>query len=146
MTLNRWDPFKELLALQERMNRMAEADVAHGAYVRQQSWSPAVDILETPDRYLFRIDLPGIPQEDIIIEVHGRMLVIRGDRPTESEPRMAAFHRIERNSGFFQRRFTLPGDIDAERTTAQYKNGVLEIELPKAEKPKNRDVAVVCLG
>ena len=81
MTLNRWDPFRDLLSLQEKMNRLIDSTVNEGLYHRKACWCPAIDILETPDSYIFRADLPGVGKENINIQVKGNWLTISGERP-----------------------------------------------------------------
>lgn len=146
MTLNRWDPLRDLLNIQERVHRIIDYTREEWVSRRQTCWSPVVDVLETPDSYIFRIELPGVGRENINIEIAGDHLRLYGERPLESEPAIAAYHSVERVHGLFERIFTLPGEIDGDNSQATYCDGLLEIILPKAMQPGERKVSVVCLG
>jgi HSP20 family protein len=145
MTLNRWDPLRDLLNFQEKMSRLLDVCGEEGTCKRTASWCPTVDILETPDGYVFRAELPGVGRENINIEVRGNELVLYGERPIESEPRVAAYRRIERVHGFFERRFPLPGNVDVDKAEAKYVDGILDVFLPKSQEDRNRSVDVVYL-
>jgi len=145
MTLNRWDPLRDLLNFQEKMSRLLDVCGEEGTCKRTASWCPTVDILETPDAYVFRAELPGVGRENINIEVRGNELVLYGERPIESEPRVAAYRRIERVHGFFERRFPLPGNVDVDKAEAKYADGILDVFLPKSQEDRNRSVDVVYL-
>lgn len=144
MTLNRWDPFRDLLSFQERMNRLMDLSFAEPSRGLRSAWSPAVDVLETPDAYIFRVDLPGVGKDRISIEVRSKRLTVKGERELEAEPRIAAFRSIERETGAFERSFVLPGEVNAEEATAKYVDGVLHIVLPKGGEKDTRDISVVC--
>lgn len=146
MKLDRWDPLRDMLNFQDRLNRVLGCGAEEGICVRQSCWSPLVDVLETPDSYLFRVEAPGVGKENINIEVNGQILSISGARELESEPRIAAFHSIERTHGFFRRDFRLPGKVDSDNAKATYRDGLLELWLPKCEDAKERNVTIVCLG
>jgi HSP20 family protein len=105
-----------------------------------------VDVLETPDSYIFRAELPGVGRENINIEVSVNKLRIFGERPIEPEPQIAAYHSCERVHGHFDRKFAIPGIIDTEGAAAKYEDGILEIRLPKAREERNHHIHVVCLG
>jgi len=143
-TLNRWDPIRDLLNFQEKMSRLFEARPGESAARRLVRWCPAVDVLETPEAYIFRAELPGVGRENISIELRGHLLVLAGERLVEPEPRIAAYHSIERVHGFFERTFSLPGGVDVENARARYVDGVLEVLLPKADEREERTIAVVC--
>ncbi len=146
MTLNRWDPFRDLLKFQEKMNRLMDAAFHENAGVARSlaRWKPAVDILETVDAYIFRVDLPGVDKDQINIEVKGTLLLINGAREIEPEPGFAAYLVIERQGGVFEQSYRLPGPVDQESTEAKYVDGVLTIVLPKAEEPRDRTLRVTC--
>ena len=147
MTLNRWDPLRDLLNFQERMNRLMDAAFDENVsrpLGRPRSWKPAVDILETQETYIFRMDLPGVGKDNINIEIEGTRLTVSGVRELESEPRMAAYHSIERQTGFFEQNYRLPGAVDQDKCEAKYTDGVLTIILPKTEFPREHMVKVVC--
>jgi len=103
-------------------------------------------MLETPEAYIFRAELAGVGKQNISIEVHGRRLTISGERFVESEPRLAAYHSIERVQGYFERSFNLPERVDLEAAEANYVDGVLEVRLPKAGNDRERTITVVCLS
>lgn len=148
----RFDPFRELDRLQSEVNRLFEgfnggqpegrgASTAAGALSTRQ-WSPAVDVAENENEIVLHAELPGLKQEDIDIELTGDTLTLRGERKFESEEHRNDFVRIERSYGRFQRSFTLGIPIDAEKVTATYRDGVLEVHLPKSEETKPRKVQV----
>ncbi len=144
MTLNRWDPFRDLLNFQEKVNRVINMKFHEEQATRGTCWCPAVDMLETPDSYIFRAELPGVGIDNIDIEVRHRRLMISGVRPVESEPEIAAYHHIERVHGAFERTFELPGEVDVDEIKAKYLDGILEVVVPKAEKKRaQRTIAVV---
>ncbi|MBI5251918.1 MAG: Hsp20/alpha crystallin family protein [Desulfomonile tiedjei] len=145
MTLNRWDPLKDLLNFQEKLHRM----VHHQADPRVKCegyWCPVVDILETPDAYIFRAELPGVGRENISVELRNNQLILAGQRPIEPDPQFAAYHRIERVHGYFERSFSIPGNVDADSAQAKYVDGVLEVTLPKGDEEVERNIHIVCLG
>jgi len=146
MTLNRWDPFRDLLNLQEKLQRIVAATHEELVYKRSARWCPVADILETPDSYIFRVELPGVGRDNINLEVRGNLLILSGERPIEKEPSVAAYHRIERIHGVFERSFHLPGQIDTDRARANYQDGVLEIIFPKSETEQEPAITVVCVS
>lgn len=144
MTLNRWDPLRDLLDFHEKVNRIMHLDALERAPRRRAAWKPVVDLLETADAYIVRADLPGVGRDNISIEILGDRLTIRGERPIAEDPQMAAYHSIERETGIFERHFDLPGEVDADGAEAKYVDGVLDIVLPKAEQCRERGITVVC--
>jgi len=146
MTLIRWDPFREMSALQERMNRLfsdvrAQAPV-RGEEIVQGAWIPAVDIFETNEAIVLKAELPGITAQDISVEVKDNTLTLKGENKFEKEVKEENYHRVERSYGSFQRAFTLPGTIHQEKVKAKFKDGILEITLPKVEEAKPKQVKV----
>jgi len=146
MTLNRWDPLRDLLNFQERVSRLIDSTAEESTIRRQACWCPVVDMLETPDAYIFRAELPGVGRENISIEVRGNRLRISGERSLEAEPAIAAYHSIERVHGMFERSFTLPGQVDVDLAEARYEDGMLEVKLPKSHEVLERSISVVCLS
>lgn len=134
MTLNRWDPLRDMLSFQERVSHVMDAFARRRQATRTAFWCPVVDMLETPDSYIFRAELPGVGKENINVEVVGTRLTLSGERPSEQDPPITAYHTIERVQGVFQRSFNLPGPVDAEKAKAKYRDGVLEVSLPKSEE------------
>ena len=137
MTLTRWDPFKDLIHIQERMNRMFEdslvrsrSDESPGS--EAVSWTPAVDIYETPDKVVLLADLPGVARDGLDVRVEGNTLIMSGRRQLEAEVAEENFHRMERGYGSFQRTFTLPVTIRQDGIRAEHHDGVLKVTLPKS--------------
>ncbi len=133
MAFTRWDPLRDLLALQERIDRLAEAGDA--------GWTPPVDLYETADRYVLTAELPGLTREDLEIRFLDGHVQLQGQRPSARVP-CEQYHRVERGHGPFLRRFSLPAAIDAERISADLKDGVLTITIPKAPNAVPRRIDV----
>jgi HSP20 family protein len=146
MTLNRWDPLRDLLNFQEKMSRITGSSLEEKVSKRVACWCPVVDILETPDAYIFRAELPGVGIDNISIEVRENHLVLSGERPLESEPRVAAYLSIERSHGCFERSFPLLGGIDIVNAKASYEDGILEVTLPKSRDESETSIRVICVS
>jgi HSP20 family protein len=129
VAISRWDPLHDLLALQERMNRLGIDD--------QPGWTPAVDLYETADRFVLSIELPGLKRDQIRIELQHEILTVRGERAVQHEDG-AQFHRVERGHGPFARSFSLPHPVDAEHVQADFRDGVLTVVIPKLAPPSRR--------
>jgi HSP20 family protein len=146
MTLTKWDPFKDLLSLQDRMNRLFDESVRNvkpgDEALSSAIWSPAVDIYETDDEVVVKAELPEVDQKDIDIQIENNTITLRGERKFNKETKKENFHRIERAYGAFSRSFTLPGTIDQERIRADYKDGILKISMPKREETKPKQIKV----
>lgn len=150
MSIVRFDPFREMDRLQSEMNRLFEGfngnvpAETRGAFATapNRPWSPSVDIAENDSEIALRVELPGLKQEDIDIELSGDTLTIRGERKFENEERRESFVRVERSYGRFQRSFTLGVPVDSARVTAIYRDGILDVHLPKSEEMKPRKVQV----
>jgi HSP20 family protein len=147
MALVRWDPFRELEHMQSRLNRF----FGDTPFLRTgddgmsfSGWSPAVDLQETDNEYLIKADLPDVKKEDVKVELLDGAVTIEGERQQEKEEKGKKFHKIEREYGKFLRRFSLPTEVDASKVQAEFKNGVLNVHLPKSAtaKPKAIDVKV----
>jgi len=110
--------------------------------ISQGPWVPPVDIYETEDSLVFRAELPGVTKEDITVEVKDNTLTLKGDKRFEKDVKEENYHRVERAYGAFQRAFTLPGMVEQDKVKAKFKDGILEIVLPKAEKAKPKQVKV----
>ena len=147
MELARWNPFRELEDMQGRLNRLfGESPFARTREngVSFAGWSPAVDVQETDQEYLIKADLPDVKKEDVKVELLDGTLTIEGERQQEKEEKGKKFHKIEREYGKFLRRFAMPSEVDASKVQADFKNGVLNVHLPKSAtaKPKAIDVKV----
>ena len=156
MAIVRFDPFSELDRLQNQVNRLFEgytntgeppASAAGnggrtGSAPMSRAWSPVVDIAESENEIVVRAEVPGMKQEDIDIELTGDTLTLRGDRKFENEERRENFVRVERSYGRFQRSFTLGVPVQMDGVRATYRDGILEVHLPKSEDTKPRKVQV----
>jgi HSP20 family protein len=143
--LTRWDPFRELNALQNRMNRLfeeqqygrgGEESLTSGAFV------PPVDIYEDEHTIQLKLEVPGIDEKDLDIKVENNTLTVSGERKLEKEEKEENFHRVERRYGSFSRSFTLPNTISTEDIQADYDNGVLKIRLAKRAEAKPKQIKV----
>lgn len=143
MTLVRWNPVREMLTLESEMGRLFHG-LPGGTPEAETSapWSPRVDIEEGREGYLVKAELPGIKLEDIKITVADNRLVIQGERRREAEKNDTAYHRVERIYGAFERAFTLPKAVAADKIEAIYREGVLEVRVPKAEEAKAREIQI----
>lgn len=103
---------------------------------------PPVDLYETDDAFVFKAELPGLRKDDIHLEVHDRTLTLRGERKHEADVKDEHYHRRERSHGSFQRVFTLPTPVDAEKVQARFKDGILELQLPKHESAISKRIAI----
>ena len=145
MNIVRFDPIRDMAALQDRVNRIF-AD----AYRRDNddlmtrgAWVPPVDIYETGNHELvLRAELPDVPREDIALRVENNTLTISGERKMDTEIKEQQYHRIERAYGTFSRAFTLPPTVDTGAIAAEYKNGVLTVRLPLREEAKPKQIQV----
>jgi HSP20 family protein len=145
MALVPWDPFKNILSLQERMNRLFDEAVNRGQAgdaLTGPTWSPAVDIYETEEDIVIDAELPGMDKDDVDIQVRDNTLILKGERKVEKTVKDEGYHRMERMYGSFARTFTLPSTVDQERITATYDKGVLHIRMPKTEKTKPQQIKI----
>jgi HSP20 family protein len=148
--LTRWEPFRDLSTLQDRIDRLFQDTLGRnrgdfaGEGLEGAAWAPAVDILEKGDDLVLRADLPGVDPKDVEINVQNGTLTLKGERKWESDVKEDDFRRVERVYGSFVRSFSLPTTVDADKVEAEYRNGVLEVKLPKRPeaKPKQIKVAV----
>ena len=146
MNLVRWDPLRELEEVSEKLNRLVSRPAVRGENRNETmtvaDWIPTVDISETEDEYLIKADLPGVKREDVKITVQERVLTIQGERAQEREEKGKRYHRVERTYGNFARSFTLPDYVDDTKVTAEFKDGVLNLHLPKSEKARPKAIEV----
>ena len=144
MAIVKVDPFREFAAMQDRMNRLFG-----NVYLRDEdtgfrgSWTPAVDILETPAHDLvLRAELPGMNREDIEVSVENGTLVLKGEKKFDPDVKEEHYRRVERAYGTFHRSFTLPNTVDTNKVSADFRNGVLTVKLPFREEAKPRTINV----
>ena len=142
MNLMRWDPFREVASLQDRLNRAFGGRTERDDEMSLAAWAPPVDIAEEKDRILITAELPGFKENEIEIQTENGMLTLRGERRFEKEADGKNYHRVERSYGQFVRSFSLPNNVDRERIKATFKNGLLEVELPKREDAKPKTIRI----
>ena len=142
MNLMRWDPYREVSTLQDRLNRAFGGRTEREDEVTLAAWAPPVDIAEEKDRILITAELPGFKENEIEIQTENGMLTLRGERLFEKESDGKSFHRVERSYGQFVRSFSLPNNVDRERIKASFRNGLLEVELPKREDAKPKTIKI----
>lgn len=146
MAIIRWDPFRDMVTLRERMNKLFEDMAASRGEEKDlttSSWAPAVDIYETENEVVLTAEIPGIEEKDVEIKVEDNTLTLRGERKFEKETKEENFHRIERAYGSFFRSFTLPNYVDQDRIEAEHENGILKIRMPKRAELKPRKVKIL---
>jgi len=143
MALIRWTPARDPFAFQSDLNRLFEEVLGvsrnPGSPV---AWQPAVDVEEHPEGFTIRTELPGMKLEDVKITFADNQLVIRGEKRREEEKKDGNFIRTERVYGQFERAFTLSHAVQPERISATYRDGVLEVSVPKAEEAKSREIPI----
>ena len=132
MAFARWDPIRDLLAIQQRLDRFAPGPAG---------WVPPVDLLETPEHYVITAELPGLQRDDVTIQMNDTRLTLSGIR-REREGTCEQYHRVERGHGSFSRTFQLPVPVDSERIIADLRDGVLTVTCPKTTEPAARRIAV----
>src|ERR1700691_235986 len=146
MTLiTRYDPFREFVSLQDRMNRLFGDP--RGAEARDESltstaFAPGVDVYEDEHNLTVKIEVPGIDEKDIDVRIENNTLTVHGERKFEKEEKEENFRRVERSYGSFVRSFSLPQAVDAEKISADYKNGVLTLQLAKRAEAKPKQIKV----
>lgn len=141
--LTRWDPFAELRDLQREMDRLFESFFGRTrAEVAEAGWSPLVDIYETKDNLVVKAELPGVKPEEVEVNIVGDTLTLKGERKQEKEVSEEGYYHRELAYGAFQRSLALPQMVDPGKVKATFKNGVLEIILPKKEEAKPKAIKV----
>lgn len=144
MKMVRWTPTRDLLDLRSDVDRLFNSwmrDVP-GPGSEAQPWAPPADVKETDDGFEIRLDLPGVQKQDVKVSVFGDTVTVRGERRHEVKQEKDSWHRVERFAGAFERQFGLGATLDANKVKALYRDGVLEISVPKAESEKPREIDV----
>ena len=148
-SLVRWQPFQELNSLQRHMNRMFDTFFGRTTSLMPfqenlSDWEfgPAVDIYEDDQKLTFKVEVPGIDEKDIRVEVEDYVLSVHGERKLEKDVKEENFRRMERHYGAFSRSFTLPSTVDPEKIEANYSHGVLAIQMPKRAEAKAKQIKV----
>ena len=142
-TVTRWDPFRDLITLQDRVSRLFADGATRFPGEAIAPWVPAVDIYEEPERIVLRAEIPGVSREDIEVQLENGTLTLRGEKKQEKEVDSGNAQRIERFYGTFSRSFVLPTSVSADRIRATCKDGLLEVIVPKAEDAKPRKIEVL---
>jgi len=140
-TLVRWEPFREIAALQNEMSRFMNG-LLEGNGRTNQAWVPALDVWETENEIVYALDLPGIPEDKISVELDEGALTISAERERTQEESDERFYRFERRFGAFSRTFGVPQGVTDSDITADYKDGVLEVHVKKPEQPKPKRIQV----
>ncbi|HEY1804293.1 MAG TPA: Hsp20/alpha crystallin family protein [Terracidiphilus sp.] len=143
MAITRWDPFREVMALQNRLNSAFRDfnETGEGA-LTTASFVPAVDVYEDEKKVVLKLEVPGIEEKDLDVSVENHTLTVKGERKFEKEEKEENFHRIERRYGSFYRAFTLPSTVDSENVEASYTAGVLKLELTKKPEAQPKQIKV----
>jgi HSP20 family protein len=145
MSITRYDPFRDLRALQDEVNRLFSSGISRGfddEGIVRGAWTPNVDIYENKDNIVLEAELPGMNREDFELTVENNVLTLRGERRFEKRDEGDNYHRVERAYGSFTRSFTLPQTVSAENAAAEYKDGVLRVVLQKREEVKARRIEI----
>ena len=142
MAITRWDPFREVVALQNRMNTLFGGLKEGEVPMTTASFVPAVDIYEDAQKVVLKLEVPGIEEKDLDVRVENNTLTVKGERKFEKEEKEENFHRIERSYGSFYRAFTLPSTVDTEHVGASYNAGVLKLELKKKPEAQPKQIKI----
>jgi len=146
MTIVKWDPFRNVAALQDRINRIFDESFSRTADVdddiSMSAWKPSVDIYETDEAIILKAELPGIKKEDVSVEIKDNVLTLRGERVEDKEIKEGSYFRKERCFGTFSRAFNLQHRVQPDKIKARFKDGILEVEIPKPEEEKPKQITV----
>jgi HSP20 family protein len=147
MNIIRWnDPFRELATLQSRLNQAFDTTLSRPTRSEEElltgAWAPPVDILETKEKTVLKAELPGFDEDQIHLRFEDGILSLDGERKFEKENADENYHRVERSYGRFVRSFTIPSNVDNEKISAAFHNGILTVELPKREETKPKQIRI----
>jgi HSP20 family protein len=143
--ITRFDPFRDLVQLQDRVNRLFQESAAQTGPEEgftTSSFVPPVDIYENEHNIVLKLEVPGVDQKELDIRIENNTITIRGDRKFEKETKEENYHRVERRYGSFQRSFGLPNTVNPEQVTADYNNGILTVTLAKRAEAKPKQIKV----
>jgi HSP20 family protein len=151
MAIVRWDPFRDLMNLQDEVNSLFRRSFLRGAepvsaVERAAVWAPAIDLYESDDKLTVEAELPGLDSDDIDITIEDDILHIKGERKFSDEVKEENYHRIERAYGYFERNIPLPHKVQGDKVAATVKDGLLRIEMPKAEEAKPKQIPIKVEG
>ena len=146
MTLVKWTPFRDMMTLQDRMNRFFDVpyfrpDMPEDGFTLA-NWHPTVDIYDNDDKFVINAELPGMDKKGITIDLKDRVLTLKGERSFDNEVKEDRYYKQERAYGKFERAFTLPAGLKSDDIEADYKDGVLKIEIPKPEVEKPKQITI----
>ncbi len=139
MSLNRWDPFRESNTIRPRLS--FPVSDWEGVFPKT-TWNPSVDVFETDNEVVFKAELPGMDAKDIDVKLENNILTLKGERHFEKEAKEENYHRVEREYGSFSRSFALPTAVNGDKVSAEYKDGVLKVVLPKKEEVKAKPIKI----
>ena len=142
MAVTRWDPFREVAVLQNRVNSLFREMNDSDSPLTTASFVPAVDVYEDTKKVVLKLEIPGIDEKDLDVRVENNTLTVKGERKFEKEEKEENFHRIERRYGSFYRAFTLPSTVDTEHIGANYNAGVLKLELSKKAEAQPKQIKI----
>jgi HSP20 family protein len=142
MAITRWDPFREVVTMQNRLNNLFREMNEGESPLTTASFVPAVDVYEDSKKVVLKLEVPGIDEKDLDIRVENNTLTVKGERKFEKEEKEENFHRIERRYGTFYRAFTLPSTVDTEHVQANYQSGILKLELSKKPEAQPKQIKV----
>jgi HSP20 family protein len=149
MPIDRWDPFRDLMQVQKRMNRLFESALAGATALDAYGpvgWRPPADVLETDEAVEISVELPGLRRDDIQIEIGDGTLTVHGERKQARDSEEGRFFQLERSYGPFARQFRLPESVARDQIAASYRQGVLHVTLPKRPEARARPIRVVIDG
>ena len=146
MELMRWNPHRGMFNLNDRFGGLFDSlfypAQRHDSWESDWNWNPVVDIYEEDTHYVITAEIPGVDKKDIVIDVKDRVLTLKGERSSERDVNDNHYYRRERSHGKFERAFSLPADVDADRIDASFKDGVLKLAIPKPEERKPKQITV----
>lgn len=142
-TVERWEPFRNLAEIQGEMNRLFDGVFGRPAAGQPgRLWSPLVDMYETKDELVLTVELPGVREQDVTVSITGDLLAVKGERRFERDVKDQSVLHLERASGKFERLVQLPMPVQADKVKATYRDGVLEVKLPKVEEVKPKEIKI----
>ncbi len=142
MAITRWDPFREVVSLQNRVNSLFRNLNEGDLPLTTASFVPAVDIYEDSDKLVLKLEVPGVDEKDLDVRIEDNTLTVKGERKFEAEEKEQNFHRIERSYGSFFRAFTLPSTVETDKVQASYNAGVLKLELKKKPEAQPKQIKI----
>jgi HSP20 family protein len=145
MAIARWRPMRDMVRFQDEMNRLFDdffAPPMNRPEWTDGMWNPSVDVSETKDSVVIKAEIPGMTKDDVKISIQDNTITLKGEKKQEKEEKDANYHRIERSYGSFCRSFTLPTAVKADKIKATYKDGILNVTLPKTEEVKPKEIPI----